>query len=418
MKIAMMGQTYPPRVSGAALFTQHLAEALVGRGHKVLVLTASERGEMYLQQIGNLSILRLPSCTTKGRVPQHFLLWPAKEVRTALQDFRPHVIHLHEPVQLAIFARRYSKRANIPTVLTIHALPNLVSAMAGKRHRIKHLIETILWKYAALTCRKFDVNVTPTETTARMVAEKIGNHAQVVSGGVDMQIFHPNSPQADEKCRIREEFGIPAGAKIILHTGRLDAGKNACTVVRAAGLAMQALSPMDVHLLVAGDGCEKPRLEILAREMGIAERCHFPGIVSDQNKLAAIYRTADLFCTASEIETQGLVLLEAAACGLPLVACDATSIHEIVKNGINGSLVALSDPGSMAGQMTAILKNPDLRKEMGKASIQASLAHDFRSTVSAYESIYLSAIQMREAHQAMGVSAINHPTAIRGGNPL
>ena len=143
----------------------------------------------------------------------------------------------------------------------------------------------------------------------------------------------------------------------------------------------------------------KPHLVKLAQDLGIADKCHFPGYISDAKRLAAIYGMADLFCMAPEIETQGLVLLEATACGLPLVAVKATSMHEIVSDGVNGFLVPAGEVRSMAEAMTAILRDPGLSEKMGLASRQASFAHDFKLTVDAYEEIYLTTIQDRAAQK-------------------
>ena len=108
MRIAVLNQSYPPMISGAALFSGHLAEALAERGHEVLVLAASDQGKAYRQRCDNLTIQRFHSYPNPHRVEQRFLLWPANEIKAALLDFAPEVIHLHEPFQMAYFARLYS----------------------------------------------------------------------------------------------------------------------------------------------------------------------------------------------------------------------------------------------------------------------------------------------------------------------
>jgi len=398
MKIAVLNQSYPPMISGAALFSGHLAEALAERGHEVLVLAASDQRRAYRQKCDNLTIQRFHSYPNPHRVEQRFLLWPANEIKAALRDFAPEVIHLHEPFQMAYFARLYARQRGVPCILTVHALPTLLSALVPGMQNFQQAVEKSLWKYATLVSHQFDALVTPTETISEMVAERTGVRPRVVSGGVDLRIFHPAPLRSQMATRVREELGIREGAQIILHVGRLDAGKNVQVIIRAAGLTIRE-SPKDVHLLCVGDGCERPNLVKLAQELGIADNCHFPGYIADPDRLAAIYGIADLFCMASEIETQGLVLLEATACGLPLVAVKATSMHEIVHDGVNGFLVPAGEVRSMAEAMTAILRDPGLAKKMGLASRQASFAHDFNLTVDAYEEIYLTTIKDRAAQK-------------------
>jgi 1,2-diacylglycerol 3-alpha-glucosyltransferase len=393
MKIAILGQSYPPMISGAALFSCHLAEALAERGHEVLVLAASDRGKPYCQQRGRLTILRLQSYPNPKRVSQRFLLWGANEIRAALRDFSPQVINVYDPFQIAYFAKTYAHRAGIPCIFTIHGLPSLVSALAPDVPGIQHIVEKGLWGYASWLLQQFEYQITPTATIARLVAEQTGIRPHVISGGVNLNTFCADPLPSQMETSLRDDFGIPGDAKIILHVGRLDTDKTVKTVVRAAALAMNSLPIKNVHLLIVGDGCEKLHLIRLTEELGIAGFCHFPGYISDPNRLSTVYRMADLFITASEIETQGLVLLEAAACGLPIVAVNAMAIPEMVTDGVNGFLVQPGDVAAMAQGVADILSEPGIHERMRKASRQASLAHDFNYTVGAYEVSYLSAIQ-------------------------
>jgi len=398
MRIAILGQSYPPMISGAALFTSHLAESLAERGHDVLVLAASDNGKPYCQQHGNLTILRLQSYPNPQRVNQRFLLWPANEIKAALQDFSPDVIHLNEPLQLAYFARLYAQEAEIACVLTIHALPTLVSAESKEMPGFQQIIEKGLWGYATWLTQQMDAEITPTATIAKVVEERTGIQATVISGGVDLHIFRPDALPHEHEAALRDELGLPGDAQIILHVGRLDAGKHVQVIIQATALAIQSLPTKNIHLVIVGDGCDKPDLIRQAQELGISEKCHFPGFICEPERLSAIYRMADLFGMASEIETQGLVLLEAAACGLPVVAVRATAVPEIVSDGINGFLVEPGDFEHMAKCMSAILQDVELAKSMSLQSQQVSLMHDFRHTVEAYEASYQAAIQKRALH--------------------
>jgi len=398
MRIAILGQSYPPMISGAALFTCHLAESLAERGHDVLVLAASDNGKPYCQQQGRLTVLRLQSYPNPQRVDQRFLLWPANEIKAALQDFSPDVIHLNEPLQLAYFARLYAQQADIPCVLTIHALPTLVSAESIEMPGFQQIIEKGLWGYATWLTQQMDVEITPTVTISKVVEERTGIKPTVISGGVDLQTFTPDPLAPQEEAALREELGVPGNAQIILHVGRLDAGKNVRAIIQATALSIQCLLAKNIHLVIVGDGCDKPELIRQAQELGIAEKCHFPGFICEPERLSAIYRMADLFGMASVIETQGLVLLEAAACGLPIVAVRATAVPEIVCDGINGFLVESGEVVQMAKCMSAILQDAELAERMSLESRKISLGHDFKRTVQAYEASYLNAIQKRAVH--------------------
>src|SRR5688500_174275 len=114
MRIVYLTQSYPPMISGAALFAQQVAEAMAQRGHQVLVIAASDQDHPYLVKNGDLTVLRLQSIHNPMRVGQRFSLYPRREVLKALHDFQPEVIHAHEPLQLGMLGLEYARRADIP----------------------------------------------------------------------------------------------------------------------------------------------------------------------------------------------------------------------------------------------------------------------------------------------------------------
>ena len=114
--------------------------------------------------------------------------------------------------------------------------------------------------------------------------------------------------------------------------------------------------------------------------------------ITSRKELADVYRMATVFATASEIETQGIVLLEAAACGLPIVAVDATCIPEIVKAGMNGFLVAPRDVEGMAKSLTNLLSNQEMAKTMGIAGKLISENFSEQKTVDEHANLYSEAV--------------------------
>lgn len=160
MRIVYLTQSYPPMISGAAIFAQQVAEAMTQRGHQVLVIAASDRVQPYLVQTGNLTVLRLQSIHNPMRVAQRFLLYPRREVMKALHDFQPEVIHAHEPRQIGLIGIEYAARVDIPSVLTIHQLPAFAASYLPDL--FKAHVETVLWVYASWLSQKFTSIITPT----------------------------------------------------------------------------------------------------------------------------------------------------------------------------------------------------------------------------------------------------------------
>jgi glycosyltransferase involved in cell wall biosynthesis len=126
----------------------------------------------------------------------------------------------------------------------------------------------------------------------------------------------------------------------------------------------------------------------LCHTLGIAQRVHFTNLISDHQYLSEIYRMASMFITASEIETQGIVLLEAAASGLPIVAVDATCISEIVHDQVSGFLTTPGNIPDLSNRIITLLNNPERARMMGINGRTLVEAHDIHRTWSLHEKLY------------------------------
>jgi glycosyltransferase involved in cell wall biosynthesis len=212
---------------------------------------------------------------------------------------------------------------------------------------------------------------------------------------MELQTFRPLLA-SDEDIATRHKWNLPPGVPILLHVGRLDTDKHVERVVLAAA---QSLTMSDAHLLIIGDGTQKPALMKLCNTLGISDRVHFPGYISREDGVPEIYRIARLFVTASEIETQGIVLLEAAASGLPIVAVRATCIPEIVHHGVNGYLANSADFNGLSNAMSVLLKDPQKAKRMGNASLSLAAKHDLYYTNNAHAQLYGQLISQVQAQR-------------------
>ena len=398
MRIAYLAQSYPPMVSGAAIVAEKLAIEMAERGHQVLVIAASDKDQPYITLQENLTVLRLRSTYNPLRVGQRFLLFPRRAVLQALDEFQPDVIHSHEPFQMGWLGLIYARRAWIPITLTVHQLPGFVASYLHES--LRPVVEKSLWAYARWLLRQFTSIITPTRSISTFVHQMTGLDLNVISCGLDLQTFHPR-PTADFERAPHQKWNLPPSVPLILHVGRLDTDKHADRIIHAAA---QTLHQTNAHLVVVGDGRQKKHLIQLCRDLGIEERAHFTGYASIQQGLPELYRMATVFVTASEIETQGIVLLEAAASGLPLVAVNATCIPEIVYDGANGYLTKSGDTHAMSMSITRILNDPQLAACMGKISRALAEGHPNQETFDEHERIYQKMIR-EKGTQKIPVSA-------------
>jgi len=386
-------------VSGASIVAKNLAENMAIRGHKVLVIAASDRGESYKTVNGNLTVLRLRSFHNPLRVGQRFMLSPQHAFLQALRDFRPDLIHSHDVLQLGMLSLFYRRKQKIPVLLTTHALPNFAAKyMPAVISSLQPAMENSLWVYAWWILRQYDAVTTPTPTTSGMIFAMTKIQPLSISNGVNLDTFTPSRLNPDRENAIRTWLNLPSNVPVILHVGRLDTDKRVDQIIKAAARAMQKT---DAHLLMIGDGCQKPALLKLCKSLKIEQRCHFSGYVSLEEGLPEIYRLANLFVTASEIETQGIVLLEAAASGLPIVAVRATCVPEIVYEGLNGYLTEPNDNNALGNAITDLLMDPDKAKKMGNAGRRLIKEHNILATFNKYEHLYADLIRQKESQRTL-----------------
>lgn len=383
MRIVYLTQSYPPMISGAAIAVERLAQGMVEREHQVLVIAASEQARAYTSVEGNLTVLRLKSIHNPMRVGQRFLLYPRSKVMNALEEFSPDIIHAHEPL-LCWIGFEYAKRCNIPTTLTVHMLPWLAAALVPDRIGMRKLLERTGWAYIKLLSHKTTALITTTKIASKVVGSKMGVPTETIPNGIDARIFHPG-PNSDRETAIRTRLNLSPHVPIILHVGRLDFEKNVDRIIKAV---VPVIRETNAHLLIVGDGREKSALIKLSQSLGIAGRVHFPGYISIKEGLPDIYRMATLFVLASEVESQGVVLIEAAVSGLPLVAVNSMTIPEIVRDQVNGYLVESGDIPALSQAIDEIIRNPELAMEMGLESRRIAKNYDSDHVLYLHEQFY------------------------------
>ncbi len=389
MRIALVCQSYPPMVSGISVAVHQLAEGLAARGHGVLVLSASDRGEAYREERDGIELVRLASMPTPSRRGQRWSWWSRDEVERHLDAFRPNVLHVHDPALGGLLIPSVARERGVPLIVTAHALPWYVAAQAPDLPGLRALVEAAMWAFASDQLANYQAVVAPTRFTASQVDAHGGPGAVVISNGVDLRRFHPDPPIADERLSVAERHGLDPARPIIIHVGRVDREKNVDDVVRAAAIAMAST---DAQLLVVGDGNRLKDVEELARELGIGRSSRFIGFIEPDGELPALYRAGSVFAIASELESEGIVVLEAAACGVPIVAVRATSMPELVEEPGCGYLVPPGDVHAMADRIVQVLRDPAAQRVLGLAGVAMAQAHSLDLTLEKHEHLYRSVL--------------------------
>lgn len=237
-----------------------------------------------------------------------------------IREPRPDVVHTHTPFTLGLAGKRFAAAIDAPLVASYHTPAGeyaeyLSGTFAGPIGQIANRYER--WYFRAA-----DAVVVPSETAAAGI-DSGGTPVYVVPNGVDTDRFGPADPEA--VATFRDRYGIPAGP-LVGYTGRHGHEKRLEEI-------LDATAGLDVSVVIAGDGPARPALE---RRAESREDVYFLGFL-DRETLPAFYTALDAFLFPSPVETQGLVALEAIACGTPIVAVDGGALIETVTEGETGT---------------------------------------------------------------------------------
>ena len=363
MRIAIATDFYTPWIGGPATFIENLCAYLAGTSHHVEVIAPSHTGRPGIERRDGLIIHRLPTVPLPVGHNLRAGIHPGA-ARAALLAARPDVVQLHHPFPICAAVSRAALRERIPVVAINHTIPEC--SLYGLR-RIPVIYPLGVWSFGSYLIRflrRANAIATPTATAARLLtAIGLARPIEVISNGVDTERFRP----AADKRAARARLGLP-DRPILLYTGRLDAEKDMPTLIRAAARAFaqrDGTDGGDAQLVIGGEGTERPRLERLVAELGLAGRTTFPGYLPAAD-LPLLYQSADVYCMASAVELQSITTLEALACGLPVVAANAGALPELVHHGENGLLAAPGDVDAFASAMAAILSRPERAAAMGR----------------------------------------------------
>ena len=421
MKIVIASDIYYPMTNGVAVFAHNLALGLVKKGHEVMVICPSFSGKYHVTNDDGVKTVHLTSKRFPfypdqiHEVPEkkEFLgmsmprlaykngIWWATrapfEVKKVLDQFGPDVIHLQTAETIALAVVHYARKKDVPLVTTGHAYPDNVTGQFKMLKPVKKPVDVALRTYMASFLKHAEYATMPTEMAIEDLIPTNRKHFRVpveaLSNGVDLTNYKPGAPSAE----VLAKYGIDMSKPRVLYVGRVDPEKSIERVVEAF-VEVSRMVP-EAELMIVGDGIARPELEKLVREKGLHDKVRFLGRVLPPD-LHDLYRTGTLFATASETETQGIVLIEAAATGLPLVAVDAGAVRELCQDGVNGILCRSGDTQQMAEAMTRILTDAKLRAEYSAKSVEIAKKHDINHTLVRFEEIYKTAITLAEKRAA------------------
>ena len=351
MRVALFTNNYLPFCGGVTISVETLRRGLQARGHDAWVFAPRFPGA----EADSPRTLRYPSIPA-ATYPEFSLAIPySRRIARRVHALDFDVFHAHHPFLLGPAARRLARRGGRPLVFTYHTRYDKYAHYVPLR---RSLVEAAARALSTRFAARADAIIAPSAVLREELrARGVGVPIAVVPTGVDLDRFSPG-----DQAAARRALGLDERTFLVLYVGRLDREKSVDRVLTAFERIASTIPR--ARLVLVGQGTQAEGLRRMAAELHAARRIAFAGMCAHAD-LPAYYRAADLFVFASETETQGLVLAEAAACGLPAVAVDAPGCAEVVHDGDTG-LLTKGNAAALAEAAIGLLVDPARRAAMAR----------------------------------------------------
>ena len=350
MHVLMVSDVYYPRINGVSTSIQTFRNALARLGVRVTVVAPDYPGTDS-EADADEDIVRLPSRAVPLDPEDRLMQWGSLadlDRRLASADFD--LVHVQTPFAAHYAGLRLARARGIPCIATYHTH---FEEYLG--HYIRFLPRRALraaarW-LARHQCSALDFVVVPSQPMAATLRDYgVTQPLHVIATGLPESQF-----MRGDGRRFRQAWGIAPERKVALFVGRAAFEKNIGFLLEMIALARR--QQPQLMLVVAGEGPALPALHRQAEALQIDDHVRFVGYLPREGGLRDCYAAADVFTFASQTETQGLVLLEAMAIGLPVLAIAALGAAEIILPR-RGAVAAADTPEAFAAQLVTLLDRP------------------------------------------------------------
>ncbi|MEI6281039.1 MAG: glycosyltransferase [bacterium] len=385
LNIAMICDPIGSNKSGVVVSTIRFAKLLREKGHHVIFIGAKSKENKEHHHHDGVKTYRYRSIPVPKSGGWNLAFPTVRELKEVFKKEKIDIVHIILPMSGAIVAIRAARALGIKIVAHSHSQPeNLFMDMP----KIFQPTLYDLWnKYLTWVYGKAESLIYPS-ILAQSLLDKLGKKNQpstVISNGIDLKEFQ-TKPIGD----FFERFNIPKDVIKLLFVGRLYPEKSIDTLIKAIPYIIN--KHRDTHLLLVGTGHQRLKLEKLVEKLKINKYVTFLGLVSEEDKIHA-YNASDIFILPSLAELEGMVVLEAMACGKPIIIADAKmSASRFFVDG-NGFLFKTKDHKDLAHQALKLIVDADMRKKLGAVSFERSKQYDIHKSADLLEEVYYKALK-------------------------
>ena len=354
MRILMISDVYFPRINGVSTSIQTFRRGLHAAGHETILIAPEYPGAPADRET---AILRVPSRgVPRDPEDRAMKLGALRALRAEIERLEPDLVHIQTPFIAHYQGTALARALRVPVVETYHTyfeeyLHHYVPLMP------RAVMRFVARRFTVSQCNVLDALVVPSRAMEQALLDYgVRCPMHIIPTGMEMERFAGGDGQ-----RFREQLGIAPGQPVLVHVGRIAHEKNIEFLFRM--FARVVRSKPGAVFIVAGEGPALASCKAYVRSLGIAQHVRFVGYLSRERELLDCYRAGDLFVFSSRTETQGLVLLEALALGVPVVSTAHMGTADIM-NPQRGARVAPDDEGEFANIVVQLLEDAPRRAAM------------------------------------------------------
>jgi phosphatidylinositol alpha 1,6-mannosyltransferase len=380
MRVLYCTDTYPPQLNGVSIVTALSVAGLTRLGWQCAVVapryppgSETEAGSIPADWVDGAEVLSVPSMAMPG-YPEVRLAVPRRApVQALVEQFRPDLVHCQTEFCIGRMGQISAARAGLPMVSSYHTDFSQYTRSYGIGW-LGGTVSSYLRRFHRRSRRVY----TPSSISREQLLQLGVADVEVWGRAVDTELFHPGR----RSQAMRAALGI--GSRFtFLYVGRLAPEKGVEHVMESFRMASELLPKGVIHLILAGTGPREAALRAAAPP-GVA----FLGFLERRSRLPDLYANCDAFVFASVTETLGLVVLEAMASGLPVVAMPAGGVRDHLRDGHNGIACAENDVPAMARAMVRLAGDYGLSQRLSRGARRTAEGLDWAREVERLDQSY------------------------------
>ncbi len=354
MNIGLFTDTYIPQVNGVVTVVRNLKENLSAKGNNVYVFTVNHPDAEPME-----NVIRVPSVKFI-KEPQHRIGAPfSANVMKIVKEKKLDIIHTHTEFSMLFQAVMVSKRYKIPMVHTLHTMyDEYIHYIPFLEYFSANAIKMMF----KIICKNSEALIVPSHKAKNFLL-RYGAYkpVEVIPNGINLEKFYEAKKDEYEDIeKFKYRFNIDDNEKVLIFVGRLGKEKGIDTLLYILNKLVK--TDEKIKLLLVGDGPEKKNLKVLSKELNIMNNTIFAGYLQWPDEVRLAYNASDAAIVASHTESFGLVVLEALACGLPVVAKEDSSFQDLIIDGENGFFCKNRE--EMVKKTKDLISSPEKYKEM------------------------------------------------------